>query len=74
MPYSTLEMDDGRTRYAWPAQFDIAPSDWTEADVEQLRAIADDDAIEMWRQAGGYLGWRAAIDSTGHWMFFIAGD
>jgi hypothetical protein len=74
MPHSTLEMDDGRTRYAWPAQFDIPPSDWTETDVEQLRAIADDDAIEMWRQAGGYLGWRAAIDSTGHWMFFIAGD
>lgn len=69
-----VETEDG-TLYVWPRAHALEPDEWTEADLADLRSLgASEQEIADWREAGGYLGWRAGIDTEGGWRFYVAGD
>jgi hypothetical protein len=60
--------------YVWPSVQAKPPESWTAEDVAPLRQLYSEQEIESFRQAGGYLGWRAGIREDGTWLFFVAGD
>jgi hypothetical protein len=60
--------------YVWPSVQANTPESWTEEDIAPLRQLYTDEEIDSFRQAGGYLGWRAGIREDGTWLFFVAGD
>jgi hypothetical protein len=60
--------------YVWPAAFAKKPSQWTAADLGDMRILYTDEDIRGFEQAGGYLGYRVGIREDGTWLFFVAGD
>jgi hypothetical protein len=61
--------------YVWPSAAAKEAPDWTEDDLESMRALYTDEEIESMRETlGGYLGWRVGIREDGTWLYFVAGD
>lgn len=59
------------TTFVWPSAARPDPTDQDWAAAERLHAPAE---IAAMRRAGAYAGYRVGISSTGHWLFFVAGD
>jgi hypothetical protein len=66
--------NEGRILYVWPGPAVKPAEDWTREDVAILRRIATEREIELYRDHGSYIGWRAGIWDDGTWASFIAGD
>ena len=63
--------------YVWPAVFTAEScQSFTDADRQSLAELgySDDDIAADCDFADGYVGYRTAIDASGQWMFFVAGD
>lgn len=63
-------------RWVWPS-FHLSPDcEFDTDDRAALEALGEDpDRVEAdCRTVGGYLGYRTAIDETGAWRSFVAGD
>ena len=61
--------------YVWPAAAARPASEWTQEDVQSIRAAGySDEDVESFRRFGDYLGWRVGIHSDGTWLYFISGD
>ena len=55
--------------YVWPFAYDKTEDELTAYERGLLEPLGRGGAF-----ADGYLGWRAAIDPDGRWVFFLAGD
>jgi hypothetical protein len=69
LPYTKV-----RGIYVWPFAFDRDPKQLTDEELELLSTFATPREIQGWREFGGYIGYRAGIDSDGDWVFYVAGD
>lgn len=73
-PYEARETD-GRVDYVWPAAF--ASDSWgavSDDQREELQPLYSELDFNNFDQFGSYAGYRVGIDSTGDWLFFVAGD
>lgn len=73
--HAVVESGDRGDIYVWPAAF--AYDTWDEIPtehVDELGLIYTQEEIEQIAEFGAYAGWRAGIDETGNWLFFVAGD
>ncbi len=71
LPVGVIEQVDPPV-YSWPELTTIVEP--TDADYDQVRGIYDEDEIEIFKQFGGYTGYRAGIQADGAWLYFVAGD
>jgi hypothetical protein len=61
--------------YVWPSAAAKEAPEWTEQDIESMKALYTDEEIRTMREDfGGYLGWRIGIREDGTWLYFVAGD
>ena len=63
------------TNYTWPSAFSY--ESWSavpEADREALRPLYGDDDFKGFADFGSYIGWRASIEESGAWVYYVAGD
>jgi len=75
MSYATVDNGQGDQIYVWPAAF--AYRSWEEIPAElidELREIYTQRELDQLAGLGSYGGWRAGIDESGNWLFFVAGD
>lgn len=72
-PYDIIELGD-YSIYTWPAVSTKEASQWTEDDLTALQKIASPEEIEMYKEFGGYIGYRIGINDDGTWSYLIAGD
>lgn len=73
-PYATREVQD-TTYYSWPAAFTY--DSWDEVPDEQkeaLKPLYTEEDFSNWERFGGYIGYRATIDTSGDWLSYVAGD
>ncbi len=71
LPYGVID-DLDPPIFAWPELATLV--ELTDADYDQVRGIYDDEAIESFKDFGGYIGYRAGIQADGDWLSFVAGD
>lgn len=75
MEYATVSGGGDLDIYVWPAAH--AYDSWDqvdENDIDELSRIHTEGELDLFGQAGAYLGWRTGIDENGNWLFFVAGD
>jgi hypothetical protein len=60
--------------YVWPFAFTRKASTLSPEERQQLAEAIGEDALRAYEQVGDYLGYRAAIDEDGNWVFYVAGD
>ena len=62
-----------RGLYVWPFAYDLSRADeLTAHERALLEQLGGADRVFV--PGTGYLGWRAAIEPDGDWVFFVAGD
>lgn len=75
MSYSTVELEDGKEIYVWPAAANYESwSDIPEDEIEELTTIHSEGELQQIAGYGSYIGWRTGIDQDGTWLYFVAGD
>lgn len=70
--FSSSPQPSGGT-VGWPAWAWTPPSDLSAADRASFEAAVPNPA-EVFTEAGDYLGATTAIDSTGRWLYYVAGE
>jgi hypothetical protein len=63
-----------RKLYVWPFAFTRKASTLSPEEREQLVEAIGEEMVKFYEQLGDYLGYRAAIDEDGNWVFYVAGD
>jgi hypothetical protein len=73
-----LELPYARERrsglYVWPYAFTRTASTLSQEERDQLAEALGEETVKLYEQLGTYLGYRAAIDEEGDWVFYVAGD
>lgn len=73
----TVEPDDDRVYYTWPAAVGLAFSDLTEEERTAIGTLNGGDIESLYvegTEAGYYVGWTLVITSDGRWIALVAGD
>lgn len=66
---------DRRSRlYVWPHAFNRAPATLSAKEKARFGDALGEETLDVYEQLGSYLGYRAAIDEDGEWVFYVAGD
>jgi hypothetical protein len=60
--------------YVWPYAFTRNATTLTIDEKGELADAIGEDALRLYEQSDNYLGYRAAIDLDGNWVFYVAGD
>lgn len=71
LPNVERELDGDRRYRSWPSADQEHRSD---ADWDALVGLYSEDDVAQFRRDDMYTGWRAGIDDTGRWMYFVRGD
>lgn len=75
MNHAAVPVEGGEI-YVWPASatYESWQETVSEEELEELTRIHTEEELDQFASAGGYLGWRTAIDQEGNWLYFGAGD
>jgi len=73
-PFGTIEGEKDMVYFVWPSVHTKPWEEATEAEIDALRPLYDDDDFATFEQFGGYIGYRIGILDDGTWVFFVAGD
>jgi hypothetical protein len=60
--------------YTWPFAYTVPPAELTPYEVKLLSSYATAKDVAAWKRFGGYYGYRAGIDPSGRWQFYVSGD
>lgn len=72
LPHRYVQEHD---QYVWPAAFAYESwGDVPEQARQDLTALYTPSELAGFAQFGAYVGYRIGIDSSGRWLFFVAGD
>lgn len=58
--------------YVWPFAYDLTEDQLTAYETGLLNRLPE--GVATFEPGGGYFGWRAGIDPSGEWLFFVSGD
>lgn len=73
LKFGVQKVEDQPEIYTWPAV--AAKDNPTDEDWDAVASLYDGSELSRMRSGGsGFLGYRAGIDATGNWIFFVAGD
>lgn len=73
----TVEPDDDKVYYTWPAAADLPFGDLTDEERAAIGALHGGDIEDVYvegTEVGYYVGWRLMITADGQWIALVAGD
>lgn len=71
LPGTVEEYEPGAPIHVWPSAYS---ENATAADWAALEPLYPAEDLELFRDFGGFIGWRAGIARNGDWRFYVAGD